>query len=119
MEREFNRYYVIKASHAKEALTKEEQDTLLRLGMKCAKWRSEVGKTPFECLVVEHDWPEYEKVWDMLEKRVDGEDMANSEYNRGWDNAIMHYEREGSVPFLQGITSYCQGWNACANDFMR
>lgn len=72
MKRDFDRYVVIKNSHAEHALTEEERRELYRLGMKCANWRKQIGKKPFECVVVEHDWPEYEKVWRMIEDRVDG-----------------------------------------------
>lgn len=72
MERDFDRYVVIKNSHAAHALTEEERRELYRLGVKCAEWRKTVGKKPFECVVVEHDWPEYERVWKMIEARVDG-----------------------------------------------
>lgn len=71
MIRDFNRYIVVKNSHAKQALTKEEHEQLYRLAMKTALWRRSTGKDPFECLVVEGDWPEYEKVWKMIEDRVD------------------------------------------------
>jgi O6-methylguanine-DNA--protein-cysteine methyltransferase len=30
------------------------------------------GKPPLVCVVVESDWPEYEKVWQMIEDRVTG-----------------------------------------------
>lgn len=72
MKREFDRYVVIKNSHAEQALTDDERKELYRLGMKCAKWRQDNNKKPFECVVVEHDWPEYERVWNMIEARVDG-----------------------------------------------
>tara|TARA_R110002049_G_scaffold239404_1_gene412567 strand:+ start:2777 stop:3226 length:450 start_codon:yes stop_codon:yes gene_type:complete len=32
--------------------------------------REAQGKPPLKCAVVEHDWPEYEAVWDMIERRV-------------------------------------------------
>ena len=72
MERDFDRYVVIKNSHAEHALTEAERKELYRLGKKCADWRQGVGKKPFECVVVEHDWPEYEPVWNAIEQRVDG-----------------------------------------------
>lgn len=72
VKREFNRYVVIKNSHAEQALTDDERKELYRLGVKCAKWRRDNGKKPFECVVVEHDWPEYEPVWKAIEQRVDG-----------------------------------------------
>ncbi|HIC1466973.1 TPA: hypothetical protein ACWZ76_004278 [Klebsiella pneumoniae] len=72
VKREFDRYVVIKNSHAEQALTDDERKELYRLGVKCAKWRRDNGKKPFECVVVEHDWPEYEPVWKAIEQRVDG-----------------------------------------------
>jgi len=72
VKREFDRYVVIKNSHAEQALTDDERKELYRLGMKCAKWRQDNNKKPFECVVVEHDWPEYEPVWNAIEQRVDG-----------------------------------------------
>lgn len=27
---------------------------------------------PVTCVVVEHDWPEYETVWQMLQDRIEG-----------------------------------------------
>lgn len=30
------------------------------------------GITPHKCVVVEHDWPEYEHVWKMIQDRMDG-----------------------------------------------
>lgn len=81
MERDFDRYVVIKNSHAAHSLTEEEQRELYRLGVKCAEWRKKVGKKPFECVVVEHDWPEYERVWKMIEARVNMENQHDAVRN--------------------------------------
>ena len=56
-----NRYIVIKRSHVhpmKEATLRQEM--------------YELGISTVDCVVVEHDWPEYEPVWQMLENRVTG-----------------------------------------------
>lgn len=131
MERDFNRYMVIKMSHAEHALTKEERDLLWKLGMKVAKWRRAEGRTPFECLVVEHDWPEYEPVWQSIEARVDNPDDTMSlyllndkalehiessthdakEYARGIAEANKFYSKEQKRSYLKGIGPYCNGWN--------
>lgn len=30
-------------------------------------------KTPLECVVIEHDWPEYEQTWEAIKQRVESE----------------------------------------------
>lgn len=119
MERDFNRYMVIKMSHAEHALTKEERDLLWKLGVKVAKWRRAEKRTPFECLVIEHDWPEYEPAWQSIEARADKPMSLNliheHEYERGHTDAVNSI-RHGYEPFLiKGISPFCQGWN----DYMR
>ena len=37
------------------------------------------GKPPLNCVVVEEDWPEYEKVWQMFEARVNLTAIANDQ----------------------------------------
>lgn len=118
MERDFDRYVVVKNSHAKEALTVEEHRELYRLAIKVAKWRKQVGKTPFECLVVEHDWPEYEEVWRMIESRVDFENARQEELDKGYNDAKEHHEIHDEIFLLRGISSYCQGWNKYANEVL-
>lgn len=116
MKREFDRYVVIKNTHAKEALTEDEYKELYRLGMKCAAWRKQNGKIPFKCVVVEHDWPEYEEVWKMIEDRC-AEEHVNSVpsvekdgYAEGYADASRHFAEKG-FSLLRGIGSYCTGWN--------
>ena len=112
MEREFDRYVVIKNSHAKHALTENEIKELYRLGMKCAAWRKQNGKIPFKCVVVEHDWPEYERVWKMIEDRVDFKenDSTTDRYAEGYADASRAFVGKG-FSLLRGIDSYCTGWN--------
>lgn len=38
--------------------------------------RAARGKASINCVVIESDWPEYEVVWKLLEKRVDNENTA-------------------------------------------
>jgi hypothetical protein len=68
-KREF-RYAVIKRKDADAALTPEERDQLSDLLWKVACWRERNGKPPLECVVVEHDWPEYEPTWKAIEARM-------------------------------------------------
>lgn len=60
MQREI-RYIVIKRKH----LTDGHERHLLG-------YLTDIGVDTIESVVVEHDWPEYEAVWDMIEARVDG-----------------------------------------------
>lgn len=112
MEREFDRYVVIKNSHAKHALTEDEIKELYRLGMKCAAWLKQNGKIPFKCVVVEHDWPEYERVWKMIEDRVDFKEngFTTDRYAEGYADASRAFIDKG-FSLLRGIDSYCTGWN--------
>ncbi|MFP3381642.1 hypothetical protein SB767_35580, partial [Bacillus sp. SIMBA_069] len=55
------RYIVIKRKH----LTDGHERHLLG-------YLTDIGVDTIESVVVEHDWPEYEAVWDMIEARVDG-----------------------------------------------
>lgn len=78
MERE-ERYIVLKKSDLKAAvasgrLLPEDLDEINNLQASLTTQRFLDGKRPFECVVVEHDWPEYETVWQMIEDRVDGFD---------------------------------------------
>lgn len=52
------RYIVFKISH----LDEEQLELLERVQRELPTLR--------ECVVVESDWPEYEKVWEMIEDRV-------------------------------------------------
>jgi len=33
--------------------------------------RAKRGKNPLKCVVVEHDWPEYEPTWAAIKKRTE------------------------------------------------
>ncbi|URC22311.1 hypothetical protein CHUUTOTORO_02260 [Serratia phage vB_SmaM-ChuuTotoro] len=43
-----------------------------RISLIVTEHRLENGKTPLEAVVVESDWPEYDKVWKMIEERGGG-----------------------------------------------
>ncbi|HAT3683296.1 TPA: hypothetical protein I8552_004173 [Serratia marcescens] len=72
MERE-NRYLVIKFKDAIEALTVEQREALRGIAIAVTAHRQNNGKQPLDAVVVEADWPEYEKVWGMIEARVKGD----------------------------------------------
>lgn len=65
-----DRYLVIKYTDAMAALTQTEQDLMVELTLKIDGHRRRRGKDVLQAVVVEHDWPEYEPVWGMIERRV-------------------------------------------------
>lgn len=71
-ERE-RRYTVIKNVDAMESLSQEEQDYLHYLCEKVAEYRTECGRVPLQCVVVESDWPEYEPTWAAIQARVEAD----------------------------------------------
>lgn len=71
MNRE-NRYIVIKHADADAVLTQQEQAALNRICTKVLTHRQKQGKEPLQCVVVEHDWPEYESTWHAIASRIDG-----------------------------------------------
>jgi len=71
MNRE-NRYYVFKCKDVYKYLSVTEQTILGTLLGEVYLRRQKDGKKDLDCVVVEHDWPEYEIVWKMIEDRVDG-----------------------------------------------
>jgi hypothetical protein len=82
MERE-ERYYIIKKSDLKAALDAKRltqtdfqdlQETLARLRTQ----RFVDDKQPLKAVVVEADWPEYERVWKMIEARVNMENQHDA-----------------------------------------
>ena len=73
MKREV-RYIVIKIKDAKASLSRGRIRTLEDILGRVAAYRCNNGKPPLECVVVESDWPEYEPVWHMIEKRMDALD---------------------------------------------
>ncbi|UCR81011.1 hypothetical protein Lindwurm_ID135 [Escherichia phage Lindwurm] len=77
MERE-ERYVVIKLSDIEKAIelghiTQSNFTTLEHILSKLQYSRAQRGKEDLKTVVVEHDWPEYEEVWKMLENRVEFE----------------------------------------------
>jgi hypothetical protein len=65
-----HRYLTFKLSDIREALSEDERASLEALGRKVDHWRETQGKSPFRAAVVEHDWPEYEPVWNAIAQRV-------------------------------------------------
>lgn len=78
MERE-QRYLVFKisdieAAYKHDLLSQGELFALTHIAEKVDKLREFIrGKEKLCAVVIEKDWPEYEKVWEMLEKRIEAE----------------------------------------------
>lgn len=88
MNRE-DRYAIIKLSDM-DHMNYDDQLKLRQLLRKLEKIRAKNGKQPLRAVVVEHDWPEYEHVWKMIEKRVDSE-----ENNRKFETMLDNKDRLG------------------------
>ena len=74
MTKEFKkeqRYIVIKVKDLDAAkLSPREKTDLYDILFKINLARKVSGKDPLNCVVVESDWPEYEKTWESIEERV-------------------------------------------------
>lgn len=89
MKRE-ERYAVFKYADIDVALSDSDKLLLSAVMNKIDRYRKEQGKEPIKGVVVEHDWPEYEQVWKMIETRVDRE-----ENNRKFETMLDNKERLG------------------------
>ena len=76
MKRE-KRYIVLKLKDILAALTEDEQYQMQALAARVSVSRYMRGASDLKCVVVEHDWPEYEPTWDAITRRMDGTQMDN------------------------------------------
>ena len=65
-----HRYIVLKVSDINSHLNDSEKDKLSAICNSINDGRAIENKPELKCVVVEHDWLEYEKVWQMIEERV-------------------------------------------------
>jgi hypothetical protein len=109
MERE-TRYTVLKISDIDGALSTVEKEVLVILEEKIDTFRRVRGKQPLKCVVVEHDWPEYEPTWAAIEKRVAREALPEwfcsglpgtetCEYRRDHYTCLKTTDCDDQVPF--------------------
>ncbi|QEI24922.1 hypothetical protein HWC41_gp030 [Salmonella phage SE24] len=122
MERE-ERYVVIKLSDIEKAIelghiTQSNFTTLEHILSKLWYSLAQRGKEDLKTVVVEHNWPEYEEVWKMLENRVEFEQARQEEVDKGYQEAKEHHEVYDEIFKLRGISSYCQGWNKYAEEVL-
>ncbi len=64
------RYYVLKISDMKKYLSAEKQEAVRATAEKLNAGRAVDGKPVLQAVVIESDWPEYERVWQMIETRM-------------------------------------------------
>lgn len=89
MKRE-ERYALFKYADIDAALSDSDKLLLSAVVNKIDRYRKEKGKEPIKGVVVEHDWPEYEQVWKMIETRVNRE-----ETDRKFEKMLDNKERLG------------------------
>jgi hypothetical protein len=97
------RYSVFKLSDVEEHFTPGERQQLARLAEVQRVGRSEAGKPPLECVVVEADWPEYEPTWKAIEARMTDAQPAPSEkdepIHKAWARFSNELHRSPDTPY--------------------
>lgn len=66
------RYVVFKIKDIEKYLTPGQASRLMLFGDHIAEGRADDGRPPFNAVVVEQDWPEFDVVWEMIEARMTG-----------------------------------------------
>ena len=69
-----HRYIVLKQADVDACLTPLDQYNLGIIMNQVNIHRAKRNAAPLKCVVVEHDWPEYEPTWNAIEKRVENSD---------------------------------------------
>ena len=64
------RYLVFKIKDALAHLSASELSQLKKIGQKIDAGRADEGKAPFNAVVIEQDWPEFEPTWAAIEARM-------------------------------------------------
>lgn len=64
------RYVVFKIKDILAHLSPDQVELVEHLGRLIAHGRAQEGKPPFNAVVVEQDWPEFEPTWAAIEARM-------------------------------------------------
>lgn len=89
------RYIVLKITDVLSSnLSTDQLRTLNQLCDTIAQARAARGKVDLQTVVVESDWPEYEAVWTMIERRSPS--TSHSTFDQWMDEALM-IDRVGGV----------------------
>lgn len=67
------RYVVIKVSDLDAYVPAETLQQLIQVQQTIDALRVRDGKKPLDCVVIEHDWPEYADTWDAIKRRARAE----------------------------------------------
>jgi len=78
-ENQYAAIIIFKMASDVNSLTGEQKQNLSEIVGAIDLIRMARDKDSLECVVVEHDWPEYEPTWEAIAKRVDGQ----CEHGRG------------------------------------
>ena len=70
------RYIVFKIKDLENYCDTRAWEALARIGKRVEEGREAHGKAPFNAVVVEHDWPEFEPTWAAIEARMAQEALA-------------------------------------------
>jgi hypothetical protein len=70
---------VLKYKDTSKYLTLNECHVLEKLLQKIKDGRAMDGKLELQAVVVEHDWPEYEPIWDAIQRRMEGRQTLEAE----------------------------------------
>lgn len=99
------RYVVFKIKDIHAYLTEDQIDALQDLGETLERGRERAGKSKFNAVVVEEDWPEFEMVWAAIEKRMTAIDAGDT---------VLHVPtgEEWIVAFVENNILCCCGWPA-------
>jgi hypothetical protein len=64
------RYVVLKIKDIHAYLTPTQVIRLQEMGEQIAEFRAAEGRPPFNAVVVEEDWPEFDSTWAAIEARM-------------------------------------------------
>lgn len=124
-----DRYVVFKISDTRKYLSPSQDAQLRHLYAEVLGGRILDGKQGLNCVVVEKDWPEYDMVWESIEKRMMPERRFRSEVRRGLNllgveppgykltdcGLVVGFPKKG-IDQPTSITLYGLGW--CFNDIV-
>jgi len=71
-------YEVLKRTDVLMYLSDEDQRVLSEMMWKIDRGRKNDGRELLACIVVEHDWPEFESTWAAISKRVTKEEKQKA-----------------------------------------
>lgn len=86
------RYVVFKIKDIHRHLNDEDQAELERIGFKLAAGRGRDARAPFNAVVVEQDWPEFDSVWAMIEARMTGQPTPQDTRIAALERDLAHWK---------------------------